>query len=104
MSKRLFKASREEGLNYTSVTVLPKAPSNIDAHAEAVLEGVLHAQTQITQVVQRHFKHFHPHQLIAREEGAYKGAKPYGKSSTASMAKRALPKPFEALVDVPSLD
>jgi hypothetical protein len=104
MSKRLFKASREEGLNYTSLTVLPKVPSNIDAHAEAVLEGVLHAQTQITQVVQRHFKHFHPHQLIAREEGAYKGAKPYGKSSTAPMAKRALAKPFEALVDVPSLD
>jgi hypothetical protein len=104
MSNRLFKASREEGFVSSSLTIFPKAPAEIDAHAEGVLEGVLHAQSKISLVVQEHFKTFKAHKLIPYQEGAYIGAKPYGKAANSAVTQKALPKPFESLVDVPSLD
>ncbi len=104
MAERLLKASREEGIASSSLTVLPKAPADIDAHAEGVLEGVLHAQTQIVEVVQRHFKRFKAKTLIPYTGASYIGAKAYGKPAHDALTKKALPKSFEALVDVPLLD
>ncbi|MCE2930832.1 MAG: hypothetical protein LW809_05540 [Vampirovibrionales bacterium] len=104
MGERLFKACREEGIASSSLTVLPKAPADIDAHAEGVLEGVLHGQNRIAEVVQRHYKTFKAKTLIPYKRASYIGAKPYGKPAHDALTKKALPKSFEALVDVPSLD
>lgn len=78
MSERLHRYALEDGIQRSSLTVLPSAPDDIDAHAEGVFEGVVHGQKTLSSVLERLFPVFQANKLRLCEGERYKGAKPYG--------------------------
>jgi hypothetical protein len=78
MSERLHRSAREDGIQRSSLTVLPPAPDHIDGHAEGVLEGVLHGQKTLSAVLERLYPPFKANTLRLKEGDRFKGAKSYG--------------------------
>jgi hypothetical protein len=100
MVEHLLQSAREEGIHPVTLTILPACPDTIDAHAEAMFEGVLNSQTVILKALERHFEHFKPQRLQAIHQGEYRHAKAYGNP----MAKEAVPWSLSTLVDAPPRD
>ena len=54
MSQRLHHVARERGMPHVSLSFLPEPLKGVDAHASAVLQGVIHQQYAIRQLVHQH--------------------------------------------------